>query len=222
MVDGFVVGFVAGLSVALPLGAVAVLLLREGLEYGRRVAVAAAVGIAVADAIFATLAVTFGPAIGALVSQYQRGLQLVAAGVLAVVAGVGVARTLAQRRRDLVAPQTLVGPEGGSNPSDTAAAVPARTAGGAFVRFLAVTLANPLTVIYFAVVATGVAQVVQGTGQGVLFVLGVLLGSGGWQLTLAVVGGMLGGRISARARWVTSVAGYLLVLLLAGALALGF
>ena len=46
MVDGFVVGFVAGLSVALPLGAVAVLLLREGLEYGRRVAVAAAVAVA--------------------------------------------------------------------------------------------------------------------------------------------------------------------------------
>ncbi|MDQ1305128.1 MAG: hypothetical protein QG671_958, partial [Actinomycetota bacterium] len=74
--------------------------------------------------------------------------------------------------------------------------------------------------VYFAVVATGVASVVRGTGQGLAFVLGVLIGSGGWQLTLALASGTLSGRISPRAKSVTSVAGYLLVLVLAGALVL--
>ncbi len=206
MTEGFVVGLVAGLSVALPLGAVAVLLLREGLESGRRVAAGAAAGIAAADALFATLAVIFGPVIGRLVAGYQRQLQLLAAAVLAVVAVVGIARTLRERRRELGSVATGTGS--------------ARTAGAAFVRFLAITLANPLTVVYFAVVAAGVGSVLRGTGQGLAFVLGVLIGSGGWQLTLAMASGTLSGRISARARMVTSVAGYLLVLVLAGVLVL--
>ena len=156
----------------MPLGAVAVLLLREGLEHGRRVAAGAAVGIAAADAIFATLAVIFGPVIGGLVAGYQRQIQLLAAAVLAVVAVVGVARTLRDRRQEFESVAADVGS--------------ARTTGAAFVRFLVITLANPLTVVYFAVVATGVASVLRGTGQGVAFIVGVLLGSGGWQLTLAM------------------------------------
>ena len=204
MIEGFIVGLVAGLSVALPLGAVAVLLLREGVERGRPVAVGAAAGIAVADAIFATLAVVFGPAVGGLLSGHQRQIQIASAMVLAAIAVAGTVRTLWRR--------------GMQRPA--AVGESARTPGAAFLRFLAITLANPLTVVYFAVVATGVASVVRGTGQGLAFVLGVLLGSGGWQLTLALASGTLSGRISPRAKSVTSVAGYLLVLVLAGALVL--
>jgi threonine/homoserine/homoserine lactone efflux protein len=205
MAEGFLVGLVAGLSVALPLGAVAVLLLREGLEFGRRVGVAAAAGIAAADALFATVAVILGPAVGALIARHQRGIQLLAAAVLALVAAVGIARTTVQRRRVPETDERVAAAVGAST----------RSAGGAFLRFLVITLVNPLTVIYFAVVATGVAAVVQSPAEATAFVVGVLVGSGGWQLTLAIVGGSLSGRISERARWMSSVAGYALVLVIA-------
>jgi hypothetical protein len=147
------------------------------------------------------LAVVFGPAVGGCCPGISDRSNCVGDGV--TYCGGGHRATLWRR-----------GCSGGRGRQS------ARTPGAAFFRFLAITLANPLTVVYFAVVATGVASVVRGTGQGLAFVLGVLLGSGGWQLTLALASGTLSGRISPRAKSVTSVAGYLLVLVLAGALVL--
>ena len=63
-----------------------------------------------------------------------------------------------------------------------------------------VTLANPLTIGYFTLVAVGVAGSLDSSGEAVAFVLGVGLGSLGWQLVLAWRSA-LGGTLSVRAKW---------------------
>lgn len=205
MGDAFVIGLVAGLSVALPLGAVAILLIREGLEYGRRAAVAGAVGIATVDTIFATVAVLVGPALATVLASQRRLITLLAAGVLLLVALVGIVRTVRSVRQ---APE---------EPSEA----PARGAKAAFGRFFVVTLANPLTIGYFTLVAVGVAGSLDSSGEAVAFVLGVGLGSLGWQLVLALAGSALGGTLSVRATVVTSLVGYALVAVLALVLLVG-
>ena len=205
MTHAFFIGVVAGLSVALPLGAVAILLIREGIEFGRAAAVAGAFGIAGVDTLFATVAVLVGPAVAAVLAPRQRAITLLAAAVLLVVAGVGILRTLRTA---------------GANPPEVDGP-PVRGTGAAFLRFFAITAANPLTIGYFTLVAVGVAGRLGTAGESAAFVLGVGLGSLGWQLVLALVGSAIGPRLPARAKLVTSLIGYALVAAWAVGLAAG-
>ena len=59
----FVAGAVAGVGVALPLGAVGVLVVSEGLHRGWRPAAAAATGVALVDLGYAAVAVAAGTAV---------------------------------------------------------------------------------------------------------------------------------------------------------------
>jgi hypothetical protein len=88
-------------------------------------------------------------------------------------------------------------------------------------RFVAMTAINPLTAIYFVVLAAGLGHRVTGWRAGSAFVLGVFVGSLGWQLVLAAIGSFAGARMPGWARTGTSVVGYLVVLGYALRLAVG-
>jgi threonine/homoserine/homoserine lactone efflux protein len=132
---------------------------------------------------------------GAL-EPHERTLRLVAAAVLALVAALGLR---ALRRR----------------PDDTAAAAAPPTR-GLYLRFLALTSINPLTVAYFAALIAGLPAVASAPAEAkIVFVLAAGAASLSWQLVLAGAGAALHRRLPASARLYTALAGNALVLALA-------
>lgn len=197
-----VAGVAAGLGVAVPLGAVGVLLLQEGMTHGRRAALAAASGIAAVDLVYSAAAVLAGAAVATALTGREGAVRLSGAIVLAGIALRGLLGT-ARRRRDR-----------------ESSLKQATSAGSAFFRFVGLTALNPLTAIYFIVLAAGLGERLRGPAAGAAFIMGVFVGSWVWQVLLALAGTAAGARLPTRARIWTSVAGYSIVLGLAVALAL--
>jgi arginine exporter protein ArgO len=78
-------------------------------------------------------------------------------------------------------------------------------------RFVALTAINPMTAIYFVVLAAGLGGTVAGWAAGCAFVAGVFAASLAWQLALAAFGSLAGARMPGWARTATGVAGHLVV-----------
>ncbi len=206
VLSALLVGAVSGLGVAVPLGAVGVLLVRTGISDGWRVASAGASGVASVDLGYAALATLAGSAVVALLAGHERAVRLVGAVVLALLAARGLWATWRARRSPGADPEA--DGRGGSGALAT------------WARFVGLTALNPLTVVYFAVVATGLATRWTGAPERVAFVVGVGAASAAWQLVLAGLGAFAG---TARptARLALGVLADVLVLGLAVALALG-
>jgi arginine exporter protein ArgO len=204
-------GVVAGLALAVPVGAVGVLVVQEALAGGRARGLAAAVGVAATDLLYAGAAVLAGAASSDAIGPHAEPVRWLAAGVLAVVAGRGLHRVWRSRGTG------AWGPAGGR---------PARPGGapGVALRFAALTVVNPATVVHFALVVSGLSRALGSGTDRVGFVVGVFLGSGSWHAALAVTAAAVGGRLSPSpspaSRTVTGLAGHGLVLLLALGLAL--
>ena len=197
MTEALVAGIVAGLAVAVPLGAIGVLIVDLGIRGGFPPAFLAGLGTATADGLYAVVAAAAGAAVGAFLSPAQHTIRLLAAGVLTGVAVVGL---LALRR-----PETERLPP----PADHRLVL----------RFVALTAVNPATAATFAGLMIGLPAVGSSSspavGARVLFVAGAFAASLAWQSTLAAGGALLGHRLSPRARTITTIAGQLLVLGLA-------
>ncbi|MGW5850579.1 hypothetical protein ACWFQ8_21960 [Streptomyces sp. NPDC055254] len=82
-------GAVAGLGVAMPMGAMSVLLLQEAMRH-RRTATAAAAGIAVVDLGYAALATALGPWVASHVSPVEAWVRLASAAILLTIAAHGL------------------------------------------------------------------------------------------------------------------------------------
>jgi threonine/homoserine/homoserine lactone efflux protein len=179
----FVIGALAGYAIAIPVGPIAVLILRTGMRDGLRAAMAAGAGAATADLIYATIAMVAGPALVALIAPVLLPARLLAAALL-----IGLA--LRQLRRvDFGA--------------EARAPAPARRT---YATVLALTLLNPATVIYFATLAVGLPRIATDLPARALFVTGAVLASLSWQWLLAGFGSSLHGRVPARLGRITSLA----------------
>src|SRR4051812_12618836 len=130
-----VVGVGAGLAVAVPLGAVGTLVLDTGLRHGTRPALAAGLGVATVDGLYAAAAALAGASLAAALAPAQGAIRLAAAGVLAVVS--------------LVLLRAALRP--GPAPAARGAPAPGRLYG----RFVALTAVNPPTAATFAAVTAG-------------------------------------------------------------------
>lgn len=205
VLSALLVGAVAGFGVAVPLGAVGVLLVRTGISDGWRVASAGALGVASVDLGYAALATVAGSAVVALLAGHERTVRLVGAVVLALLAARGLWATWRARR----SPGADLDARGGAGALAT------------WARFVGLTALNPLTIVYFAVVAASLATRWTGAAERVAFVVGVGAASAAWQLVLAGLGAFAGARTRPTARLALGVLGDLLVLGLAVALALG-
>ncbi|MET7615596.1 LysE family transporter [Streptomyces sp. NPDC005408] len=193
-------GAAAGLGVAMPVGAVGVLLIQQGMR-DRRGAVAAAAAVAVVDCAYAAVATALGPLVASALSGVEAWVRLVSAAVLAVIAVRGL---IASRQ---TAP---AGEDGG------AGAGPVRT----FTRFAALTLINPTTALYFAALTTAQGATLSTGAAGAVFVGAVFAASLLWQQLLVAASGFAGTRISDTARAWTFRIGYGLVALYAVRVAL--
>src|SRR5829696_2604539 len=199
LTEPLVAGLLAGWGVAIPLGAIGVMVVDAGMRGGLRPAAAAAAGVATADLLYAGLAASVGAAVAGALEPHADALRLTAAAVLALVAALG----LSSLRR---------------GPGDAAAAPPGR---GLFLRFLALTSINPLTVAYFAALIAGLPAVASSSAADkAVFVLAAGAASLSWQLVLAGAGAALHRRLPTSARLYTALAGNALVLGLAAHMAL--
>ncbi|HUG07179.1 MAG TPA: LysE family transporter [Candidatus Limnocylindria bacterium] len=185
MLSALLIGAAAGYAIAIPVGPIAILIVRAGLRRGFRVAAAAGAGAATVDLIYATAAVVAGAAIVSMLGPVLVPLRLAAAAVL-----VGLAlRGLARRRVRRVDAET-------EN---------ARSVLGTYLLFVGLTLLNPATVAYFVALAIGLPEIARDTGSRVAFALGAALASLSWQTLLAALGAVLRARLSPRVEVATTL-----------------
>jgi len=197
-------GVAAGYGIAIPVGAIAILIMDVGIRRGFWPAFSAGAGAATADFLYSALAVLGGTALASAVESIGAPLRIASGVVLTVIAVVGLARTR------LPAEPAPTEPRGGGDLART------------YARFLGLTIINPTTIVYFAaiVIGLGVAEDMT-TGEGAQFVIGAFLASLSWQTLIASVGAFAGHRLSERARRVVTIVGNLVILALAAVILLG-
>jgi threonine/homoserine/homoserine lactone efflux protein len=193
--DAFARGVVAGYGIAIPVGAIAVLIVTTAARDSFRRGLAAGLGAATADLTYATVAVTAGSALAPQLRGARTWLHALGGCVLLLVALRGLMRT--------------------SDVTQISAEPPQRPAHSlTYLRFLGLTLVNPLTIIYFSTVVVG-SQALTGADGAISFVCGVALASASWQTLLAASGAVAGRALVDRGHAATAVVGYGIVLLIA-------
>jgi len=194
-------GLVAGFAIAMQVGAVSLLLIEASVVRGPRIGLAAGMGVATADLTFAAIAAAAGGAAGAALSSHEAEIKVTAAVVLAAIAIHGLVKIAR-----------------GSG-SGAAGAPHAGTPAGHYARFLAITMANPLTIASFAAVAAALS--LDGPSAAIAFAAGVGAASAAWHVGLTLAAGHAGRWITPRIRHGLAIGGRLLVLAIAVHLATG-
>lgn len=196
--DAFLTGVLAGYGIAIPVGAIAILIVQVGIKCGFRCAFFAGAGAATADLLYAGLAVAGGAALASTVESIGDPLRWASALVLIVIATLGLLRARhAPQAEEIALP----------NRNEYVST---------YLRFLGLTVINPTTIVYFAAVILGMGVAEDlAPGSGVVFALGAFLASLSWQTVLAAVGGFAQHRLSHRAQTVAVIGGNLLILGLA-------
>jgi putative LysE/RhtB family amino acid efflux pump len=169
-------GGAIGFLVAAAIGPIAMLCIRTTLERGRIAGIAAGMGVAVADTIYAAIGAYGISFVGAALSSGETWLKLVG-GIVLIGFGIYLARkqpaTAAQEQE---VPKSLTAD---------------------FLMTLGLTLTNPMTILSFAGLFAGVSGL-RGFPLSEIpaLLLGVFAGSAVWWLALAFVIGLIRHRIS--------------------------
>jgi arginine exporter protein ArgO len=189
-------GLLAGYGIAMPVGAVGTYLVTLATRSPLRVGVAASLGVATADGLYALVAVLGGTALSAVITPIAGPLRI-ASGLVLVALALRIA-VHALRTGPSNAHQT-------STPG---------TAGRAYVSLLGVTLINPTTVVYFTALVVGDHAAVSDARA--VFVLAAFAASASWQALLAIGGALLGRVLTgARAQLATALASSAVITVLA-------
>lgn len=188
------IGALAGYAVAMPVGAISLLILDTGIRRGLRPAIAAGLGTAIADLLYAAGAAAGGSALARLLEPVAGAVRVAAAGVLLAVAAMLLrqARTAATERHERDRGTTAT-----------------------CLRFLALTIVNPATAASFAAVVLGIGDRHLTLASGAAFTVAAFAASLSWQWVVATVGAVAHRRLPASARRVTSGVGAGLIVLLA-------
>ncbi len=182
-------GLVAGYGIAIPVGAVGTYLVALSARTSLRTGLAAALGVATADGVYALVAVLGGAAIAGVVAPVAGPLRWLSAAVLIVLAAHGALRAVRSHRAPATRPVRPLAP------------------GRAYVSLLGITLVNPATIVYFTALVVGdrAGAEVAVLDQAV-FVLAAFAASASWQAALAGGGALLGRVLTGpRGRLVTAL-----------------
>lgn len=171
-----IAGLAAGLAIAMPLGAIGVLILRESILNGVRHGLAAGAGVAFVDLTYCTLAVSVGVVFAPVIRSWGA-IPAVVSGL--VLIGLGVYQLASAR----------------SSAGTELLDVPKRAV---FFRFVALTAINPATLLYFLALASVVTTTATSWIAPTAFVVGTGVASLAWQWGLAFVGARVGAMLPAR------------------------
>ncbi|KQV25848.1 LysE family transporter [Yonghaparkia sp. Root332] len=215
-------GILAGYAIAIPVGAIAALLITLGAQHGARTAAGGALGAATVDGVYATVAVIAGAAVAPLIALIEEPLRWISVAVLVVLAIMIALPGLRRARTPATPPPGEADARLGSG-ARTTTGTRRTTAVRLFLTVGGLTLVNPVTVVYFAALV-GSSTLAAGASWGAraVFVLAAFAASLSWQLLLTTAGALVGraltGPIGAR---VTALAGGGIILVLALRAALG-
>jgi arginine exporter protein ArgO len=149
----------------------------------------------------------FGTALADLIAPIQVPLRWVSVVVLVVIAGRGIAAAIARARAT----------PGDPHLERLDESSPRRT----YLQFVALTIVNPATVIYFAALILGLPSVGTGSVERVAFVAGAAAASFAWQILISTAASLLHQRVAPRLMGILSIVGYGIVLLIAANIARG-
>ena len=192
--SSFLAGVVAGYGIAIPVGAISILIVETALRRGFAAGFAAGAGAATVDGFYALIAALAGSAVAGVLEPLAPELRALSAIVLMAI---GLRGLLALQRR--------------RNGPTTVRELPpslVRT----YATFVALTVINPMTVVYFAALILGLPAIGSGLLDKLVFIGGAVLSSGSWQTVLAVIGSLFHRRLSHRLRIAVTVAGNLIIL----------
>lgn len=204
MADAFVQGILAGYGIAIPVGAIAVLIVGVGIRCGFLCAASAGAGAATADGIYATVAGTAGAAAAALLAPWATPIRWASGSVLIAIALYGLSR----------AGRTI-------QPTDAGFTMRRGEFVLTYGRFLGLTIINPMTVVYFGtmVLGSGVGAALV-PGEVAMFAIGAFAASLSWQTLLAGVGAIARHGLPPRFQGLTAITGNLIILFLAARIVL--
>jgi threonine/homoserine/homoserine lactone efflux protein len=207
MSDLFVIGFFAGLALAIPVGPMAIMLINTTLEKGWRTGVAGASAMATVDFLYALTVFLLGHAVSSFFATWGQLLSLLGAGVLLWLGAATLLRNLRLMRS---ASKDVTDSKYASTPLKT------------FFVFAGATILNPPTALYFLGIAPSVAQIETDNFllSALVFALGVFVGSVIWQQSLALAGTTLRKFAQKQIRVFFGLLGGALIIALAVALAL--
>jgi threonine/homoserine/homoserine lactone efflux protein len=190
-------GVLAGYGIAIPVGAIAVLIVSAGMRCGFSTGFMAGAGAATADLFYAILASIAGVAISRLLAPIAIPLRMLGGLLLILLAIWGLWQ----------------GWRVGARPEETVADCrPRRT----YLQFVGLTIINPLTVVYFTALVLGrdASAAQSSTADQLLFIMGAGLASLSWQTLLALLGSVAHTRLSPNFRRGAVTFGNLVVLAL--------
>ena len=202
LTEAFLPGLWAGYALAVPVGALAVMLVSVTARTSFRVGASAALGVATADGLYALLAVAGGAALSDTVAPAAGPLRTAAAVLLLAMAARTAVRAVRSR---------------GTGPPRAGGDVLGRPL-RAYLAFLGLTLVNPWAILYFSalVLAGGAGAGGLGTAGDAAFVAAVATASVSWQLLLAAGGAALGRTLTGpRGQAVTAVVSAVVISVLA-------
>jgi len=184
-------GFVLGMTIAMAVGPITLLVIRRTIDHGGIYGFASGVGVAVADATYAGIAAFGLTAITSLLLSAHTMLGVIGGAVIAIVG----ARTMLAR------------------PAEAAADVMRPGLVGAALSIFGLTMTNPLTIILYASVFASVGLAAGASyGDAAVLTLAVLAGSTLWWVILCLVVAWVRERVSTTALlWVNRVSGAALV-----------
>lgn len=202
MTAALVAGLLAGLAIAVPVGAIGTYLVALSARTSLRVGAAAALGVATTDGLYALVAVVGGAALAPHLAPVAGPLRVVSVVVLVALA----LRTAWSALRPALGGVAADAPR------------PLR----AYVGLLALTAVNPATVVYFTALVVGARDGLVETGaERAVFVAAAFTASAAWQLLLAGGGTLVGHVLTGpRGRQGTALVSSVVVLALAVRLAL--
>jgi len=191
----FIEGLIAGYGIAIPVGAVAVLIINMGMRCGFKIGFSAGAGAAAADVIYATIAVIAGTTMAERLVPIAPWLRIFS-GVLLFGMGIwGLWKGLKLVNRD-------------SKTAEVCGAV------RMFGQFLGITIVNPLTIVYFVALIIGSSSTALTLANRTTFIIGVGIASLSWQTLLAGIGAVGHNQLSPRFQVIAIIFGNIVVILL--------
>ncbi|SOE10445.1 Arginine exporter protein ArgO [Streptomyces sp. 2323.1] len=202
MSGALLAGMLAGYGIAMPVGAITVLIITLSAQTSLRVGLAGAMGTATADGLYALVAASTGVALANVLKPIAEPMRWTAAIVLLVIAVKGISGAIRRSRS-----------------SGDAQSIKAKKPGRAYLQLLGLTILNPLTIIYFSALVLGLRDDAWTSWNSLIFVVAAFAASASWQAVLAI-GGALVSKVltSDRGRLGTALIGNGVILFLAARL----
>lgn len=196
-------GFLIGFSIAMPVGPIGLVCMRNSLNYGLVCGLISGLGAACADAICSGLAGLGIVAIGDWLMSYSTWLQIFGALFLFYI---GLATFFSKSNKENAAKSTHRLPR-------------------AFFTTFVLTLTNPLTILGFAGLYAGFGIGMGNTGPRAAWIttFGVFFGSAAWWVILSLISSRFRDRMNEKiSRWFNRISGLVLFGFGIGALVVGF